>query len=156
MGRRKKAAKPKPKKRPVVAKVFKCPLCSHARSVECKLDSSTSIGNLLCRICGGSYQQRIDYLTEPIDLYSSWIDELEELKERDLQENEYGNAEAGDSSSSSDSDSGDDDILQGANSENSGAAAPKLTLKLGKKSAATPEKSSGAGLFSSSSESDSE
>jgi len=35
------------------------------------------IGDLKCRICGEGWQSRIHYLTEPIDVYSEWLDATE-------------------------------------------------------------------------------
>lgn len=37
MGRRKTAAKPETRARPKVAKVFDCPFCNHAQTVECRV-----------------------------------------------------------------------------------------------------------------------
>eukprot|EP00501_MAST-03F_sp_TOSAG23-6_P000115 GSMAST32.ASY1.ANO1.117.1 assembled CDS len=88
MGRRRKAKKPKKRPKLVVASVFKCPHCNHEKSVECRMDQSTSIGELACRICGSTYQARINYLSEPVDVYSEWLDELELAKEQDEESEE--------------------------------------------------------------------
>lgn len=83
MGRRKTAQKRLQKKRPVVAKVFKCLFCNHENAVECSLNQKDKIGSLKCRICGAEWQSRIHYLTEPIDLYTEWIDVTEAENEGD-------------------------------------------------------------------------
>ena len=80
MGRRKTSQKKLKKKRPTVATVFKCLFCNHERSVECTLKHKEKIGMLKCRICGEEYQTRIHYLTEPIDVYSEWLDATEEAQ----------------------------------------------------------------------------
>ena len=83
MGRRKKAAKKVVKKKAVgVPKVFKCIFCNHEESVECKLDFKVMIGDLKCRICGESFQTTIHSLTDPIDIFSEWLDETQEKQLR--------------------------------------------------------------------------
>ena len=46
--------------------------CSQACS--CKMDLDHSVGSILCDNCGAKYSMRINRLTEPIDVYSEWID----------------------------------------------------------------------------------
>ena len=83
MGRRKKAAKKVVKKKAAsVPKVFKCIFCNHEESVECKLDFKVMIGDLKCRICGESFQTTIHSLTDPIDIFSEWLDETQEKQLR--------------------------------------------------------------------------
>jgi len=36
------------------------------------------LGQLKCRVCNVQYQTRINYLNEPVDVYSEWIDEAAE------------------------------------------------------------------------------
>lgn len=38
------------------------------------MDRGRNIGSLGCRICGTSYEKRINRLDEPIDIYGAWID----------------------------------------------------------------------------------
>mmetsp|Transcript_3382 Transcript_3382/g.3872 ORF Transcript_3382/g.3872 Transcript_3382/m.3872 type:complete len:85 (+) Transcript_3382:97-351(+) len=84
MGRRKSAQKKLKKKRPTVATTFKCLFCNHDDAVECNLTYKDKIGSLKCRICEAEWQTRIHYLTEPIDVYSEWLDITEaENAERD-------------------------------------------------------------------------
>jgi len=49
--------------------------------VECKIDKEKSLGLIKCSICDASYQMMITYLTEPVDVYSEWIDKCEEENE---------------------------------------------------------------------------
>lgn len=65
------------KKRPKLAKMFKCPFCSNENTVECKMDNKKGIGSLTCRLCGAAYQMPIHHLHEPIDVFSEWLDDCE-------------------------------------------------------------------------------
>jgi transcription elongation factor Elf1 len=65
------------KKRPTLAKRFKCPFCANDETVECKMDFRVGIGSLACRLCGASYQMPIHHLTEPVDVFSEWLDDCE-------------------------------------------------------------------------------
>ncbi|PFH35454.1 putative transcription elongation factor 1 [Besnoitia besnoiti] len=75
MGKRKsKALQTKKSKLPKLDKEFECPFCSHPRAVAVKMDRGRNIGTLACRICGTSYEKRINRLDEPIDIFGAWID----------------------------------------------------------------------------------
>lgn len=81
MGRRKSRAKPpQPKKREGVPKTFDCPFCNHEKAVECQIDKTRKMGVLRCTVCTADYKSTIDVLTEPVDIYSEWIDECERVK----------------------------------------------------------------------------
>lgn len=60
-------------------KQFDCPFCNHHQTVECTIDKHKQIGVIKCRVCSVKYQQQINALTDPIDLYGEWIDECERL-----------------------------------------------------------------------------
>jgi transcription elongation factor Elf1 len=76
MGRRKKAAKKVVKRvKLTVAKVFKCLFCNREDSVTCNMDNKAMIGELVCRVCNAKFQTTITSLTEPIDVFSEWLDE---------------------------------------------------------------------------------
>mmetsp|Transcript_12011 Transcript_12011/g.30446 ORF Transcript_12011/g.30446 Transcript_12011/m.30446 type:complete len:159 (-) Transcript_12011:181-657(-) len=77
MGRRAKKAPVQTKKRPTLAKRFKCPFCANEDCVECKMDWRMGIGSLNCRLCGASYQMPIHHLHEPVDVFSEWLDDCE-------------------------------------------------------------------------------
>ncbi|CAI5946252.1 unnamed protein product [Closterium sp. NIES-64] len=79
MGKRKSAAKPEARRVQKVPTTFNCPFCNHEASVECKLDRNAGIGTVSCRVCSEQYQTTIDNLSEPIDLFSEWIDEAERV-----------------------------------------------------------------------------
>ena len=57
--------------------VFKCPFCSHDASCEVKLERAVDTGTISCRVCGESYQMRINHLTEPVDVFCEWVDACE-------------------------------------------------------------------------------
>jgi transcription elongation factor Elf1 len=81
MGRRKKAAKKAvKKKRPVVAKVFKCLRCSSNGSVHCSLDYKQMLGQLVCNVCKVKYATKIHKLTQPIDVFTEWLDAAIDLQ----------------------------------------------------------------------------
>jgi len=82
MGRRKaKKAKPvsaaKKRMQQGVPTSFDCPFCNHEKSVECKMDRERSIGIVRCSVCDASYQMIIHVLSEPVDVYSEWLDQCE-------------------------------------------------------------------------------
>ena len=84
MGRRKKAQKVVKKKQKIeVATTFKCLFCNHERSVSCKLNLNSMIGELVCRICDAKFETQINSLTDPIDVFSEWLDEANDLQEEE-------------------------------------------------------------------------
>ncbi|KAL3769713.1 hypothetical protein ACHAWU_005761 [Discostella pseudostelligera] len=77
MGKRAKKAPVVTKRRPTLAKRFKCPFCANEDVVECKMDLSKGVGSLACRMCSASYQMPIHHLHEPVDVFSEWLDDCE-------------------------------------------------------------------------------
>ncbi|CAI9757049.1 unnamed protein product [Fraxinus pennsylvanica] len=69
--------------RVIVRRIFQlrdgCPFCNHGTSVECRIDMKNLIGEASCRICQESFSTTVTALTEPIDIYSEWIDECERV-----------------------------------------------------------------------------
>lgn len=65
------------KRRPKLAKRFKCPFCANEDTVECKMDMKAMIGSLRCRLCASNYQMPINHLHEPVDVFSEWLDDCE-------------------------------------------------------------------------------
>lgn len=80
MGKRKKSSrKPGPtRKKQVLETAFTCLFCHHDKSVSVKLNRKESLGYLSCRVCGQSYQSTITPLSEPIDVFSEWMDAADE------------------------------------------------------------------------------
>lgn len=81
MGKRKAAAKPVKKIKQKLDVTFRCLFCNHEKSVICTLDKRNGIGDLHCKICGQSFQTAINSLSQPVDIYSDWIDACEDLAE---------------------------------------------------------------------------
>lgn len=42
-----------------------------------KLDRAVESGTISCRVCGEAFQTRISYLSDPVDVYCAWVDELQ-------------------------------------------------------------------------------
>ena len=84
MGRRRaKAAKVVKKPKPKMATEFKCPFCNHSGCVGATMDYDKEVGTLDCRVCAATYSATINYLSEPIDVFSEWIDHCEAEAEED-------------------------------------------------------------------------
>ena len=80
----------KKKVRPEVDTVFKCLFCNHEKSVVCKLNLTSMIGDLVCRICDAKFETQINSLTDPIDVFSEWLDEAQDLQEEELRRQQHG------------------------------------------------------------------
>ena len=80
MGRRRSRKKPQPKKKLIgtLETQFQCPFCNHENSCDVLMDKTKNIGHISCRICLEDFQAKVNYLSEPIDVYSEWIDACEE------------------------------------------------------------------------------
>ncbi|KAI9595551.1 transcription elongation factor Elf1 like-domain-containing protein [Syncephalis fuscata] len=83
MGKRKSARKPMTRVRQKLDKQFSCIFCNHEKSIDVKLDKESKVGNVLCRVCSASWQTSINYLSEPVDVYSEWIDACEAAQQED-------------------------------------------------------------------------
>jgi transcription elongation factor Elf1 len=74
MGKRKSSKPPPKKKKAKLATVFDCPFCNSSKSVSCNLELEKEIGTVQCHTCKAEFKSNISQLTEPIDVYSDWID----------------------------------------------------------------------------------
>lgn len=82
-------AKKKSKRKPVAARKaiepleqqFDCPFCNHEKSCEVKMDRTRNTAKIQCRICLEEFSAPINYLTEPVDIYSEWIDACEQANQ---------------------------------------------------------------------------
>ncbi|KAJ1921824.1 hypothetical protein IWQ60_003671 [Tieghemiomyces parasiticus] len=77
MGKRKSARKPVAKTKIRLDSVFDCLFCNHEKTVSVKMDNESKVGHIHCSVCPASYQAPINYLSDPIDVYSDWIDACE-------------------------------------------------------------------------------
>lgn len=110
MGKRKKSSRQPAKK--LVQKLdtaFNCLFCNHERSVSVMMDKKNNIGSLHCKICGQTFQTRINALSQAVDVYSDWFDAVEEV-------NEGKNSESEDDNSDSDYESESDEEPRGKRS----------------------------------------
>lgn len=84
MGKRKTSSRgPVKKAKQRLDTTFTCLFCNHESSISCTIDKKTNIGTLNCKICGQSFQSPINSLSEPIDIYSNWIDACEAVAEEE-------------------------------------------------------------------------
>ncbi|CAN6172679.1 unnamed protein product [Urochloa humidicola] len=78
MGKRKsRTSKVAPRKPAKLEKEFTCPFCNHPNAVECRIDLKERFAMASCRICSEKYFTSVNALTEPVDVYSDWIDACE-------------------------------------------------------------------------------
>merc|ERR1712113_891833 len=79
MGRRRSKRKPPPKRKMVepLETQFTCPFCNSEKSCNVTLDQDHKVGKIECSLCGEDFKTTINYLTEPLDVYSEWIDACE-------------------------------------------------------------------------------
>jgi|UniRef100_U5FUJ7 transcription elongation factor Elf1 len=84
MARRKSRSNNRPVKKPKLKldTVFPCPFCQHETSVGCSFNKDLNIGEISCSICHAGYETKLTPLTEPIDIYSEWIDECERVNQK--------------------------------------------------------------------------
>jgi transcription elongation factor Elf1 len=47
------------------------------KSVHCEMDRERNVGQVKCTLCAAHYETKVHALSEPIDVYSEWIDECE-------------------------------------------------------------------------------
>ncbi|KAJ1856838.1 hypothetical protein GGH12_002748 [Coemansia sp. RSA 1822] len=74
MGKRKSARKPQTKKKVKLDTTFLCLRCNHENTVTVEMDKANKIGSLRCKICNVGFQAALNHLSEPIDVYSDWVD----------------------------------------------------------------------------------
>ncbi|KAM9819581.1 transcription elongation factor 1 homolog isoform X1 [Syngnathus acus] len=79
MGRRKSKRKPPTKKKMTgdLDTQFTCPFCNHEKSCDVKMERTRNTGIISCTVCLEEFQTPITYLSEPVDVYSDWIDACE-------------------------------------------------------------------------------
>lgn len=76
----------------------------------CTLDKKNLLGELHCKICGQTFQTAIHGLSQPVDVYSDWIDACEDLAE-EAEKNGHDNGGHDEDDVYSDED-GDDDRVR--------------------------------------------
>ncbi|XP_029998117.1 transcription elongation factor 1 homolog [Sphaeramia orbicularis] len=78
-GAQKSKRKPPPKKKMTgnLDTQFTCPFCNHEKSCDVKMERTRNTGIISCSVCLEEFQTPITYLSEPVDVYSDWIDACE-------------------------------------------------------------------------------
>lgn len=66
---------------PKLDKLFDCPFCNNEKSVSAKLNFDQEVGKVTCGKCGAHYEARITSLSDPIDVYSDWIDACQRVND---------------------------------------------------------------------------
>jgi len=51
--------------------------------VTVRVDRKEGIAQLVCRVCDQRYQSKVNHLTEPVDIYSEWIDAADAAQKED-------------------------------------------------------------------------
>lgn len=88
MGKRAKKVTLKKMAKPKLETVFSCPLCSHEKCIECRMDRTKQIGTARCRVCTAGYQTVITYLSDPVDVYAEWVDVVAEREKAEASKGE--------------------------------------------------------------------
>lgn len=57
---------------------FNCPFCNSSKTVSCNMDWEMERGTVECSACHMNHTIAINHLTEPVDVYSEWLDACEE------------------------------------------------------------------------------
>lgn len=45
--------------------------------MHCEMDKERKVGQVKCTLCGEHWESKINALSEPIDVYSDWLDACE-------------------------------------------------------------------------------
>ncbi|EGD78115.1 hypothetical protein PTSG_08993 [Salpingoeca rosetta] len=78
MGRRKsKQVAPKKRGGGRLPKIFACPFCKHEKSCHVEMLRSEGIGRISCKNCTEHFEVPINALSEPVDVFTEWIDECD-------------------------------------------------------------------------------
>ncbi len=67
---------------PTLSTVFDCPYCNNKKSIHVKITKKELVAELKCINCSTEWKCKTNPLTEPIDVYSMWIDECEKINSR--------------------------------------------------------------------------
>lgn len=78
---RRSTIKKKRKTDPMVNR-FNCPECNHENVVIIKMGRSNNVGQAVCNVCNAKYKCKVTNLSTPVDVYSDWIDHLDDPKNK--------------------------------------------------------------------------
>ena len=110
MAKKKSSRKPVKKVRVVLDTSFDCPFCNHNKCITVSVDKRISmIGTLHCNKCNVSFETKVNVLSDPVDVYTDWIDAVEAVNDPKAL-NDSGSRKEIDSDSDSDLYDTDDDV----------------------------------------------
>ncbi|KIY70943.1 Elf1-domain-containing protein, partial [Cylindrobasidium torrendii FP15055 ss-10] len=69
-----KPATPASRQKQSLSTQFTCIFCHHDQSVSVRVDKKEGVAHLICKVCDQRFQGKVNHLTEPVDIYSEWID----------------------------------------------------------------------------------
>merc|ERR1711934_1130807 len=81
---------------------FTCPFCNSEKSCTVELQQEHKLGKISCSVCGEDFKTSINYLTEPLDVYSEWIDACEAANDETVQRSNTRRTNDSDNDSSDD------------------------------------------------------
>jgi transcription elongation factor Elf1 len=123
MGKRKTSSRgPVKKLKQRLDTQFTCLFCNHEKAINCTIDKRSNIGTLTCKICGQSFQTAINSLSEPIDIYSNWIDACEAVAEEEAKRVAVGSGDY----NNTNNENGDDDEDDGYDDEDEDEKKPEI------------------------------
>lgn len=115
MAKKKSSRKPVKKVRVVLDTTFDCPFCNHNSCITVSVDKRISmIGTLHCNKCNVSFETKVNVLSDPVDVYTDWIDAVEAVNDPKALK-DSGNRKQLDSDSDSDLYDTDDDEIESSN-----------------------------------------
>ena len=75
---------PKPK----VPTIFDCPFCGNKKCITVKLNRKSNVAELKCKSCSTNYNNSINNLTEPVDVFYAWLEECKKVNSEELKKEE--------------------------------------------------------------------
>lgn len=90
MAKKKSSRKPVKKLKVRLDTSFDCPFCNHNGCITVSLDKRVNmVGSLHCNKCNVNFESKVNVLSEPVDVYTDWIDAVEAVndpKNKDVEE----------------------------------------------------------------------
>ncbi|KAI5185856.1 hypothetical protein NEHOM01_1106 [Nematocida homosporus] len=80
MARKKSQRGPKRIIKPKEEKRFSCLECNREATVQCRVDHQRNRGQAVCLACSVTFECTTNRLSQPIDVYSEWVDSIEDSK----------------------------------------------------------------------------
>lgn len=78
MGRKKaRRTQARPQRQAKQERRFNCLVCNQEQVVKCTVDHYENRGTAQCTVCDATYRCSTNRLSQPIDVYASWVDEEE-------------------------------------------------------------------------------